>query len=119
MDPARGPGQWSFEDAILHEHSVGDRARWDADYAGFARAKARLAWRTGMDSQVVQARFPHLLEQGDTLLWGSVARDGIVVGVSGANAWYDEAFAGAIALCLRAVAHGARERAAKAGHVLS
>ena len=33
---------------------------------------------------------------------------GIVVGVSGANPWYDEAFAGTVALCLKAIA--------KAGH---
>jgi hypothetical protein len=93
-----------FSDAILYEHAVGDRAKWDADYGAFARAKAKLAWRTGMDADIVQQRNPHLLTQGDTVLGGAVVRDGIVVGVSGADPWYDEAFAGAIALCLRALA---------------
>jgi hypothetical protein len=37
-------------------------------------------------------------------LWGSAVVDGIVVGVSGANPWYDEAFAGTVAMCLRAIA---------------
>ncbi|RZI40267.1 hypothetical protein EGT07_24625 [Herbaspirillum sp. HC18] len=104
MDPLRGPAVSSFEEAILYEHAVGDRSKWDADYARFARAKARVAWRSGMDSHMVQELRPHLLAAGDTVLWGSVVVDGIVVGVSGANPWYDEAFAGAVAMCLRAIA---------------
>ncbi|HYC43450.1 MAG TPA: hypothetical protein VEB70_10740 [Noviherbaspirillum sp.] len=104
MDPLRGPTNSSFEEAILYEYSVGDRSKWDADYAGFARAKARVAWRTGMDSHLVQELRPHLLAAGDTVLWGTAIVDGITVGVSGANPWYDEAFAGTVAMCLRAVA---------------
>lgn len=104
MDPLRGPGNSSFEEAILYEYSVGDRSKWDADYAGFARAKARVAWRTGMESHLVQELRPHLLAAGDTVLWGTAIVDGITVGVSGANPWYDEAFAGTVAMCLRAVA---------------
>lgn len=104
MDPLRGPDTSSFEEAIVYEHAVGDRAKWDADYGGFARAKARVAWRTGMDGHAVQELRPHLLAAGDTVLWGSVIVDGIVVAVSGANPWYDEAFAGTVAMCLRAIA---------------
>lgn len=112
MKPGSSPASSSFEDAILYEHAVGDRERWDADYRGFALAKARIAWRTGIDSHIVQEQRPYLLEAGDTVLWGSVAMDGIVVAASGADAWYDEAFAGAVALCLRAEAKAAiaRER---------
>jgi hypothetical protein len=104
MQPGASPPAVDFEQAILYEHAVGDRSRWDADYAGFARAKARLAWNTGMDSHTVQELRPHLLSAGDTTLWGSVVVDGIVVGVSGADPWFDEAFAGAIAMTLRALA---------------
>jgi hypothetical protein len=104
MDPVRTPDNASFEEAILYEHAVGDREKWDADYAGFARAKAKLAWRTGLDSHLVQELRPQLLRAGDTVLWGSAVVDGIVVGVSGANPWYDEAFAGTVAMCLRAIA---------------
>ncbi|WP_420477314.1 hypothetical protein [Noviherbaspirillum sp. ST9] len=104
MDPLRSPPNASFEEAILYEYAVGDRTKWDADYAGFARAKARVAWRTGMDSHLVQELRPYLLEPGDTVLWGSAIVDGITVAVSGANPWYDEAFAGTVAMCLRAVA---------------
>jgi hypothetical protein len=112
MDPGRPPQLASFEEAILYEHAIGDRERWDADYAAFARAKAQVAWKTGMNSHAVQELYPHLLGSGDTLLWGSVAVDGIVVGVSGAHPWFDEAIAGTIAMWLRALAK-ARAHAAR------
>jgi len=104
MDPFLGPSRSSFEEAILYEHAVGDREKWDADYAAFSRAKARVAWRTGLDGHMVQELRPHLLSAQDTVLWGSVVVDGIVVSASGANPWYDEAFAGTVAMCLRALA---------------
>jgi hypothetical protein len=106
MDPLRTPHNSSFEEAILYEYAIGDRSKWDADYAGFSRAKAQVAWRTGQDGHAVQELYPHLLTAGDTVLWGSVVMDGIVVSSSGANPWYDEAFAGTVALCLRAIAKG-------------
>jgi hypothetical protein len=104
MDPALRPYNASFKDAVLYEHAVGDREKWDADYGEFARAKARVAWRTGMDGHKVQELQPHLLTARDTVLWGSIVLDGIVVGVSGAHPWYDEAFATTVAACLRALA---------------
>lgn len=104
MDPLLTPTSSSFEEAILYEHAVGDREKWDADYAAFARAKARVAWRTGLDGHTVQELRPHLLAARDTVLWGSVVVDGIVVSASGAYPWYDEAFAGIVAMCLRALA---------------
>lgn len=109
MDPARTPADCSFEEAILYEFSLPDPREWDADYGEFARAKARISWLTGMNSHLVQACQPHRLSAGHTTLWGSVAEDGIVVGVSGANPWFDEAFAGCVAHCLKAIAqHRAR-----------
>jgi len=113
LDPL-APHDGGFERAILHEHSI-NRERWDADYAAFARAKAQLSWRTGMDSHRVQALAPHRLEPGDTLLWGSVCLDGIVVAVSGMQAWYDEALALTVAAFLRALAKGRAVRAAGDG----
>jgi hypothetical protein len=101
-------GQACFEDAILLEHAIGDRRKWDADYARFARAKARLSWESGCDSRLMQAR-PHLLKAGERPLGGAVAFDGLVVAVSGAQPWYDEAFALALAAMLRALAQ--REQA--------
>jgi hypothetical protein len=104
MKPGVTSASSSFEEAILYEHAIGDREKWDADYAAFARAKAKVAWKTGLDGHVVQELKPHLLEEDDTVLWGSIVLDDIVVGVSGADPWYDEAFAGTVALCLRAQA---------------
>lgn len=109
MDPGLPPGAAAFEEAILYEHAFGDRERWDADYASFARAKARLAWATGKDSQTMQDALPHLLRTGDTLLGGGICLDGIVVASSGAFPWFDELFAGAIALALRAIAREGRQ----------
>lgn len=101
MDPALTPADGPFDDAVLYEHRIGDPTTWTADYAGFARGKARLSWRLAADSAGAHA---HVLREGDTLLWGSVCLDGIVVGVSGAEAWWDEAFATAVAANLRAIA---------------
>lgn len=104
MDPAARVRDGHFDDAVLLEHAIGDPESWDVDHAGLARAKARLSWETGLDSHVVQAARPHLLRQEDTLLWGSVCLDGIVVAASGAHPWFDEAFAIAVAGNLRALA---------------
>jgi hypothetical protein len=104
VDPALQPGSVPFDEAILLEYAIGDRSKWDADYAAFARAKAKASWEQGLDGHALQALQPHRLAEGDTLLWGAVNLDGIVVGVSGAFPYYDEAFATAVAGCLRAVA---------------
>ncbi|CAM3660916.1 hypothetical protein BOSP111201_18875 [Bordetella sputigena] len=107
MNPALRPWEARFEDAILLEHAAGrDRADWDADYAAYARAKARTTWRLGRDTHDAATQAPHLLRAGDAGVWGSAVVDGIVVATSGANPWYDEAFSGAIAYALRAVAKG-------------
>jgi len=109
MDPGARPGTDAPEDAILYEESVGDREAWDADYAAYARAKAAISWRTGLDSHTVCEARPHLLRPGDGTVWGSVVLEGIVVGVSGANPWFDEAFAGAIAHAFKAEAKARRQ----------
>jgi hypothetical protein len=114
MDPHAVPGRDAFEDAVLFERPVGDPGSWGADYRGFARAKAALSWRLQCDTHVVQELRPHLLQGGDTLIWGGVVRDGLVVAASGAHPWFDEAFANAVAGFILALAQekarGARER---------
>lgn len=103
MDPLARPQNVAFEQAILYEESY-NRERWDADYAMYARAKARVAWRTGRDTQGLAQSAPQLLEKGDTVLAGGVCVDGIVVAVSGMYGSYDEAFAASVAWFLRAIA---------------
>jgi hypothetical protein len=104
LDPCKRFGSCAFEDAILYEHSLPSREKWDADYAYYAREKARLTWRTQIDSGQVMDRAPHLLLSGDTVLAGGIVLDGIVVAASGANGWYDEAFARSVASLMRAAA---------------
>src|SRR4051812_48555094 len=58
MDPATPRDRPSFEAAILVERSVGDPARWKADYAHYARAKARLAWREGRSTRDIVDDMP-------------------------------------------------------------
>lgn len=97
MNPVMPPGGPSFEEAILYEESLGDRGQWDADYAAYARGKARLSWRSQRDSHWICEVAPQYLVENEQALWGSVCVQGVVVGVSGAYPWFDEAFSGAIA----------------------
>jgi hypothetical protein len=117
VDPASLPAHDAFDDAVLLEHAVGARADWDADYAAFARAKACLAWQTGVDGHALQSGGAHRLRRGDSLLWGAICLDGIVVGVSGAQPWFDEAFATAVAANLRALAKQAHAQAVAANEL--
>ena len=66
----------------------------------------------------MQGQHAHRLRAGDSLLGGGVWLDGIVVAVSGAFDWYDEAFALAIAAQLRAVARS-RHASALDAHELT
>jgi hypothetical protein len=116
MDPALTPDLSDFNSAVLYEHSIGDRQSWDADYAAYARAKTRTSWRLQRDSHLVHAQRPHALTDGESLLAGGVCLDGITVGVSGAEAAFDVAFATAVAANLRALAAHALAHALKAGH---
>jgi hypothetical protein len=105
MDPAAPPSSVpDFDAAVLHEHSVGARERWDVDYAAYARTKARLSWQHGCDGRRLQWLAPHLLAQDDALVWGGVWLDGIVVAASGAMPAWDEAFSLMVAANLRAIA---------------
>jgi len=96
MNPLVAPGT-DFESSILYEQSFGDRSHWDADYAAYARAKARMSWRTGLPGHRVCETAPHLLLPNEQPLWGSAVVEGVTVGVSGAFPWFDEAFAAVIA----------------------
>lgn len=102
MNPHARADAVPFEQAILHEESF-NREGWDADYAMYARAKARVTWRTGRHSDGLAVSAPQLLQRGDTVLGGAIVLDGIVVAVSGMYAWYDEALATSVAAFLRAV----------------
>jgi hypothetical protein len=111
LDPVATPAVASFDQAVLHEHSIGDRSRWDVDYAAYARGKARLSWQHAMDSRRLQSLEPHRLAEGESLLWGGVWLDGLVVAASGAMPEWDEAFSLCVAGLWRSLAWRAAETA--------
>lgn len=101
LDPSHPCQHEADEPRILCEHAIGDRDRWDVDYAAYARRKASLSWRHRMDSRRL-LQLPHLLRAGDEALWGSVWLDGLVVAASGAFPIWDECFCLMTAAQLRA-----------------
>jgi len=92
MDPDADPSK-AFDDAILVERSFGDAATWQADYASYARAKTRLAWRERMSLRTLFAEHPERLRDDDIRVEGAVRIGRWIVGASGAQAWYDHAIA--------------------------
>lgn len=107
LDPAQADGD---APGVLYEHSIGDRDRWDVDYADYARRKARLSWRHRMDSRRLLMLEPHRLQADDDPLWGSVYVDGLVVAASGAFPIWDECFSLMVAAQLRARAFESASR---------
>lgn len=108
MNPDADP-RTPFDDAILAERSFGDSARWEADYAWYARAKTRLAWREQMSLRTLYAKHRERLRDDDIRVEGAVRQGRWIVGASGAQPWYDHATAAiAIALFEAAIEH-ARE----------
>ena len=103
LDPAADPRRDPFERAVLYELTLGDEAASNSHYAGEARTRARLSYQTGLSAREAAILAPYLLPEGRSDVWGSVVVDGLVVAVCGANPWYDEAFAGAIAHAFQAV----------------
>jgi hypothetical protein len=105
MDPDADP-QTPFDRAILAERSFGDPERWEADYAWYAQAKTKLAWREQTSLRTLFAEHPERLRADDIRVEGAVKQGPWVVGASGAQAYYDHAIATiAIALFAAAVEH--------------
>lgn len=110
IDPTANPRSASFEDAILCERSYGTPAHWQADYAWYARAKTRLAWREQMTLRTLFAEHAERLRADDIRVEGAVRDGRWIVGASGAQAWYDHAIATcAIALIEAGVAQARHE----------
>ena len=114
MDPVADPRTTPFDDAVLAERSFGDAATWQADYASYARAKTRLAWRERMSLRTLFAEHPERLREDDIRVEGAVHAGRWTVGASGAQAWYDHAIATiAIALFDAAAEHARRSAATR------
>ena len=90
-----------FEDHLLLREAIGDPKQWEHNYDGIALAKARESVRTGQATATLP---PHYLQKHDTVYWGSVVREDIVVACSGVQPYYDEMFSGWLADAIKAVA---------------
>jgi hypothetical protein len=104
----------AFGDAILRERAFGDVARWHADYAWYAREKARVAWREQTSLRTLLMRHPERLRPDDIRVEGAVRSGRWTVGASGAQPHYDHAIASMAAqLFDAAIEHSSRVQASQ------
>lgn len=104
MDPLKKPWEASFEEAILLEKSLSDKAGWENPYADFALAKARQAWRDGSDNARKQLLAPATLAAGEIVHYGSFEYQGVIVAASGVEPWFDLLVSGWVALAIQQLA---------------
>ena len=100
MNPRLKPWEASFEDAILHESSIGDPETWTIPFDKLARNKARQAWRNGRANINNQLLHPSSLQDDDVLFFGTFIYGDIIVASSGVEQWYDMLISGWIALAI-------------------
>ena len=86
----------------LFSESVGAEIPPNKPYADVALNKARLAFRTSMNTGAVITQAAHKMRVGDVVYQGGVYYDGLVVASSGAQAALDEAVSSMIAAQLSA-----------------
>lgn len=95
-DPTTGEKMYSF--VVCLKNNEGQQR-----FEVLARKKCELAHQTGMDTAKVVGKCPHLLAENDVKYPGGVNRDGIIVGCSGVEAYYDQMFAGMVAEAIKAI----------------
>jgi hypothetical protein len=90
-----------FQFSILGEYKFGNPGD---KYKDVARSKARVSWRTGLPSHLVQQNAPFLLLKGDTKWGGStVTPEGLVVACSGVEWYMDQHMSEVIASAIKAL----------------
>ncbi len=100
MNPRLKPWEAEFEDAVLHEESLGEPENWTIPFDQMARQKARQAWR-GQNANInSQLLHPASLREDDLLFFGSFVYGDIVVACSGVQQWYDMLISGWIAVAI-------------------
>lgn len=104
MDPRIKPWESSFEDAILHQVSLGNPQSWTIPFDQLARKKAEQAWRSGHANIHNQQIHPSSLRDNDLLFYGSFTYGSIVVACSGVEQWYDMLISGWIAIAIEQLA---------------
>jgi len=104
MDPKVKPWESSFEDAILHQASLGKPNEWTIPFDQLARKKAQQAWRDGSANINHQTLHPASLREDDLLFYGSFVYGNIVVACSGVQQWFDMLVSGWIAVAIEQLA---------------
>ncbi len=98
MDPRVKPWESTFEDAILHQASLGSPSEWTTPFDQFALKKAQQAWRSGQANLNQQTFHTSSLKDDDLLFFGSFVYGDVVVACSGVEQWYDMLISGWIAV---------------------
>ncbi|MDC7219125.1 MAG: hypothetical protein PQJ59_04230 [Spirochaetales bacterium] len=104
MNPAVKPWEASFEEAILAEFSLTDKSGWANPYDDLARGKAKQAWRDGKSNVHKHLIAPATLKTGDVAFYGSFEHEGVIVGASGVEGWYDVLVCGLMAVAIQQLA---------------
>lgn len=100
MNPRLKPWEADFEEAVLHEVSIGQPENWTLPFDQMARQKARQAWRGQRANITSQLLHPASLQEDDLLFFGSFVYGDIVVACSGVQQWYDMLISGWVAVAI-------------------
>jgi len=92
-------------DIILYQYDIGNKKKWKYPFDKIALSKACTAMAKKKDTSYIIERKPWVLGPGHSIYSGGVYFQGIVIGVSGVEEYFDEMFAKWIvhtikALCL-------------------
>ena len=68
-----------------------------------------MSWRHGMSTHEIQTLAPHMLVTGDTVYYGSVISNGIVVACSGVQPYFDEMISAWVLAACKALCIEGRE----------
>jgi hypothetical protein len=92
----------AVEELIVAEVALGDETKWEHDFRQLARHKAHQARKYRMPNQYIVEQAPWLLAADEPPFFGSAYCDGLVVGVSGVQSWYDQMIAEMVASAIKA-----------------
>ena len=89
LDPTLVLKQQIFSECLIFEASI-NQDSWDVDLQTLTRKKARVSYRTGYDSFIVQREKPWLYMPGDNKYGGAIIRDGLVISTAATTEIVDE-----------------------------
>lgn len=99
-------GSRDNDPSFIFELCFGDSATWEHPFDEIAKGKARVSWRTGLNTRRIAVEEPYLYYTGDTkfvggVAWGPSGR--LVVVYSGAEDYLDELICNMVAASIQAL----------------